>query len=110
MKVRHGEKRSELHRPQVMRGSPRGPTRSVDRGMCRPGIERRKTSSGCRCSPVQQKATWRTSFSRDVRQPLVVEDPGMHTRLLHGNREISIVVPVSRGEGIVGKAGGRSRR
>jgi len=110
VKVRHGEKRSELHRPQVMRGSPRGPTRSVDRGMCRPGIERRKPSSGCRCSPDQQKATWHTSYSRDVCQPRVVEDPGMHTRLLHGNREISIVVPVSRGRGIVGKAGGRSRR
>jgi hypothetical protein len=45
-----------------------------------------------------------------VCQPRVVEDPGMHTRLLHGNREFSIVVPVSRGGGIVGKAGGRSRR
>ena len=110
MKVRHGERRSEPHRPQVMRGSSRGPTRSVDRGMCRPGIERRKPSSGCRCSPDQQKATWHTSHSRDVWQPRVVEDPGMHTRLLHGNREISVVVPVSRGRGIVGKAGGRSRR
>ena len=110
MKVRHGARRSELHRPQVMRGGPRGSTRSVDRGMCRPGIERRKPSSGCRCSPDQQKATWRTSLSRDVSQPRVVEDPGMHTRLLHGNREISIAIPVSRGGGIVGKAGGRSRR
>ena len=110
MKVRHGARRSELHRPQVMRGGPRGSTRSVGRGMCRRGIERRKTSSGCRCSPDPQKATWHTSSSRDVRQPRVVEDPGMHTRLLHGNREISIVVPVSRSGGIVGKAGGRSRR
>src|SRR5262249_24854265 len=55
---------------------------------------RRKTSSGCRCSPVQQKATWRTSLSRDVSQPRVVEDPGMRTRLLHGNREISIAASV----------------
>src|SRR5262245_22107749 len=67
-----------------MRGSPRGAKRSVDRGMCRPGIERRKPSSGCRCSPDQQKATWHRSHSRDVCQPSVVEDPGMHTRLLHG--------------------------
>jgi hypothetical protein len=106
VKVRHGARRSELHRPQVMRGGPRGSTRSVDRGMCRPGIERRKTSSGCRCSPDQQKATWRRSLSRDVCQPRVVEDPGMHTRLLHGNREISIADPVSRGGGIVGEGQG----
>jgi hypothetical protein len=29
-------------------------------------------------------------FARRARQPRVVEDPGMHRRLLHGNREISI--------------------
>ena len=34
----------------------------------------------------------------------------MRRSLLHGNREISIAVPASRGREIVGKAGGRSRR
>lgn len=34
-----------------MRGGPRGPRRSVDRGERRPAIERRKPSSGCRCPP-----------------------------------------------------------
>ena len=37
-------------------------------------------------------------------------DPGMRRSLLHGNREISIAVPASRGRDVVGKAGGRSRR
>jgi hypothetical protein len=110
VKVRHGERRSELHRSRVMRGGPRGPMRSVDRQMCRPGFERRKPSAGCRCSPDQQKGHMaHVAFAGRAPTPLV-EDPGMHIRLLHGNREISIVVPVSRGGGIGGKAGGRSRR
>ena len=36
--------------------------------------------------------------------------PGMRRSLLHGNREISIAVPASRGRDVVGKAGGCSRR
>ena len=61
--------------------------------MCRRGIERRKPSPGCRCSLDQQKATWWASHSRDARRPRVVVDPGMHTSLLRGNREISIASP-----------------
>ena len=48
--------------------------------------------------------------SQDTSQPRVVVDPGMRRSLLHGNREISIAVPTSRGRDRVGKAGGRSRR
>jgi putative ABC transport system substrate-binding protein len=55
------------------------------------------------CDLLLVRRTSAPRLSRDVCQPRVVEDPGMHTRLLHGNREISIAV-------IVGKAGGRSRR
>src|SRR6202035_4401979 len=68
-------------------------TRSVHREMCRRGIERRKPSSGCRCFLDQQKAIWRAADSRDDRRPRVVVDPGMHTSLLRGNREISIASP-----------------
>ena len=46
MEVRHGARRSEPHRPQVMRVRPRGRKRSVDRGVSRRGIERRKPIRG----------------------------------------------------------------
>ena len=59
---------------------------------------------------VPQKAIRPVSISRDTCRPRVVVDPGMRRSLLHGNREISIAVPASRGRDVVGKAGGRSRR
>src|ERR1700757_2770314 len=57
---------------------------------------------------VPQKATRRVSIPQDTRRPRVVVDPGMRRSLLHGNREVSIAVPASRGRDVVGKAGGRS--
>jgi hypothetical protein len=62
-----GERRSELHRPScaAVREDRR---EALTGGMCSTGIERRKPSSGCRRSAAQQKATWHTSHSRDVRQ------------------------------------------
>ena len=42
--------------------------------------------------------------------PRVVWDPGMHIRLLHGNRESSVTALQSRLQGRNGKTGGRSRR
>jgi hypothetical protein len=48
-------------------------------------------------------------IARHMRTRVVV-DPGMRRSLLHGNREISIVVLASRDRDVVGKAGGRSRR
>src|ERR1700749_1773035 len=55
---------------------------------------------------VPQKATRPVSISRDTCLSRVVVDPGMRRSLLHGNREISIAVPASRGRDVVGKAGG----
>src|SRR6478736_6518065 len=46
---------------------------------------------------IPQKATRPVSISRDTCRPRVVVDPGMRRSLLHGNREISIAVPASRG-------------
>ena len=42
---------------------------------------------------VPQKAIRRVSIAQDTCWPRVVVDPGMRRSLLHGNREISIVVP-----------------
>ncbi len=42
--------------------------------------------------------------------PRVVWDPGMHIRLLHGNRESSVTALLSRLQGRNGKTGGHSRR
>src|SRR5215471_5181727 len=56
---------------------------------------------------VPQKATRRVSIPQDTRRPRVVVDPGMRGSLLHGNREVSIAVPASRGRDVVGKPGGR---
>ena len=83
--------------------------RSVDRGVRRLGIERRKTSSGALMFSVQQKARWPVSLSQDTSQPassqtLASQKPSP------GNREIHIAVPTSRGRDRVRKAGGRSRR
>src|SRR5271155_2384166 len=58
---------------------------------------------------VPQKATRPVSITQDTCRPRVVVDPGTRRSLLHGNREISIVVPASRGRDVVGKAGGRTR-
>src|SRR6202047_4139591 len=60
-----------------MRGSlPRGSTRSVDRGACRRGIERRKQfSPGCRCRRGMQKATGTGPSSRGPWPPCVVFRP-----------------------------------
>ena len=44
-------------------------------------MERRKPNSGCRCSPDQQKATWKASLLRDACRPRVVVDSGMRTSL-----------------------------
>src|ERR1700690_4488522 len=57
---------------------------------------------------VPQKATRLVSISQDADRPRVVVDPGMRRSLLHGNREVSIAVPASRGRDDVGKAGGRA--
>src|ERR1700675_1519176 len=54
---------------------------------------------------VPQKATRLVSISQDTCRPRVVVDPGMRRSLLHGNREISVAVPASRGRDVVGKAG-----
>src|SRR5215468_9513905 len=53
---------------------------------------------------VPQKATRRVSIPQDTRRPRVVVDPGMRRSLLHGNREVSIAVPASRGRDVVGAA------
>ena len=42
--------------------------------------------------------------------PRVVWDPGMHIRLLHGNRESSVTALRGRSRGRNGKTGGHSRR
>ena len=51
MQVLYGEGLAIRTGPEFMRSGPRGSMRSVDRGVRRPAIERRKPTSGCRCSP-----------------------------------------------------------
>src|SRR5262245_49679872 len=81
-----------------MRVQPRGCKRSVDRGVSRPGIERRKPSSGCRCSLDRQKAIRKASLSRDARRPRVVVDPGMLTAFCTGTgRSPSLSPPAVAG-------------
>ena len=50
------------------------------------------------------KATRPAALSRVVARPGVVEDPGMHARSLHGNREVSCL---PHGEAHRGAASGR---
>src|ERR1700761_1357996 len=54
----------------------------------------------------QQKATGADPIERGSVPPRVVWDPGMHRRLLHGNRESSVTALRGRSQGRNGKTGG----
>jgi hypothetical protein len=58
----------------------------------------------------QQKATGADAIARGSVPPRAVWDPGMHIRLLHGNRESSVTALRGRSRGRNGKTGGHSRR
>jgi hypothetical protein len=66
--------------------------------------------SGVPMPSWQQKAIGADPIARGSAPPRVVWDPGMHRRLLHGNRESSVTALQCRLQGRNGKTGGRSRR
>ena len=71
---------SDPHRPRVMRGQPRGCTRSVDRGVYRPAIERRKTSQPeCRCLPVGRRQHGSVRYASADRLRAVCRPWHVHT-------------------------------
>ena len=55
---------------------------AFDSGMCRLGIEPRKTNSECRHGPCRWKATLETSLVQDVKRLCVVGDP-IHVQKLY---------------------------
>jgi hypothetical protein len=86
----YDERWSEPHRPRVMRFTPRGVGRSVDRGASGPGIEpRNKISPGCRrflCSGRQHAGG---RYRQHPGGPAWSEALARRRNLLSGNREIS---------------------
>jgi len=95
--------------PRVMRSGPRGPRRSVDRGVHRPAIEPRKGPSRVPTPCNWRKATRQGALTRALRRPGVVRDPGMCRRFLRGNREISRSTVRQLPPVRIGKARSRSR-
>src|SRR5208282_5347690 len=80
--------------PRVLRRSPRGGRRSVDRGTGGQGIEQRKHRSGCRPCPDGGKATLAIGAIREpVPGPALSKTPSTPRNNRHENRETSSVFP-----------------
>ncbi len=81
MKVRHTEKSSDHPWPRVMAASRQRVVASVDRGLCRLGIELRNHRRGCRPCCLMGKAAWAAALSQVAVQPTGVVGP-MHAQTL----------------------------
>jgi len=81
VKVRHAGKSSDHPRPRVMGGQSQGWLLSVDRGLCRLGIELRNPPRGCRPCCLMGKAARGAALARAARRPSGVVDPA-HAQML----------------------------
>jgi hypothetical protein len=109
VRVHYGEGRSVPHRPRVMRGH-REVAREALTGVCAGQVVSGESNAvrGADAVVAAEGNRGGSVSARTRTTPRRQGDPGMYIRLLHGNRESSVIAPWCQRWGRAGKAGGRS--